>query len=109
MANIFQSDKSAISVAFQDDVIELARFRETTDNAHADLEILTGHRRLGTDLSGGHFNILLLKSANHITSSKRSTGHTHRIEPEAHREFSFAKDEDIRNARNALQIVANVN
>src|SRR5271155_1467162 len=66
VTHVFQTDQRAVRVALEDDVVELSGFRETADGAHADLEILAGHRRLGTDLSGGDFDVLLLKSVDYI-------------------------------------------
>src|ERR1700676_423993 len=45
-ANVLQTDKRAIGIALEDDVLELTGFGKAADSAHADLEILAGHRRL---------------------------------------------------------------
>src|ERR1700676_4082263 len=45
-ANVLQTNKRAIGIALEDDVLELTGFGKAADSAHADLEILAGHRRL---------------------------------------------------------------
>src|SRR5208337_3317768 len=77
VADIAQTDESAIGIALEDDVIELTGFRKTADGADADLELLAGKSRLRTDLSGGDFNVLLLQSAHHIVGGKGTAGHAH--------------------------------
>src|SRR5450631_273510 len=103
-----QTDESAIGITLQDDVIELSGFRKTADGADADLELLAGESGLGTDLSGGYFDVLFLESADHIVGGESATGHAHGIEPQAHGVFAFAEDEDVGHTGNTLQAVADV-
>ena len=109
VADIFQANQRAIGIAFEDDVIELSGFGKAADGANADLEILAGHGGLGSDLSGGDFDVLLAESSYHIVGGEGAAGHADGIEPEAHGIFSFAEDEDVGHAGNALQGVANIN
>ena len=62
VANVPQADERAIGIALQDDVVELSGFGKTADGADADLKLLAGKRRRGADLSGGDFNVLLLRA-----------------------------------------------
>jgi hypothetical protein len=108
VADIFQADQSAIGIALEDDVIELRGFGKTADGANADLELLAGNRGLGADLSGGDFDVLLLESIDHIVGGEAAAGHADGIEPETHGVFALAEDEDVGNAGNALQRVADI-
>src|SRR6202163_4924377 len=108
MANVLQTNKRAIGIALQDDVIELSGFGKAADSAHADLEILAGHRRLGTNLPGGDFNVLFRERANHIVGGKKTASHANGVEPQAHGIFTFAEDQDIGDAGNTLQGVADI-
>src|SRR5208282_2639968 len=80
----------------------------TADGADADLELLAGDRGLGTDLPGGDFDILFLKSADHIVGGESTAGHANGIEPQAHGKLAFAEDDDVGHAGNTLQAVADV-
>src|SRR6266478_9530886 len=80
-ANVLQTNKRAIGIALEDDVIELTGFGKTADSAHADLEILAGHRWLGTNLSGSAFNVLFPESADHIGSGKGRASHANGVKP----------------------------
>jgi hypothetical protein len=109
MAHILEADQSAIGIALEDDVIELRRFGKTPHGAHADLEIAVRDGRLGADLSGGDFDVLLLERIDHIICGKRTASHADWIKPEAHGILALAEDDDVGDAGNALQSVANVN
>src|SRR5208282_3595615 len=106
--DVAQVNERPIGIALQDDVIELRGFGETADGADADLELLAGDRRLGADLSGGDFDVLLLESADHIVGGKGTAGHAYGIEPQAHGVLAFAEDFDVGHAGYTLKVVADI-
>ena len=64
--HIFHAYQCPIGVSFKDDVLELSRFTETADGAHADLISLSRLRGRLPDLSGGHFDVLFGERVNRI-------------------------------------------
>ena len=108
MAHVAQADERAVVIAFQDDVVELGGLGETADGANADLKLLAGNGGLGTDLSGGDFDVLLLEGVDCVVRGQAASRHAHGIEPETHRVLALAEDEDFGYAGNAFQAIAHI-
>src|SRR5208282_4123352 len=109
MPHIFQPDQRAIGIALENDVVELSRFGKTSHGAHADLELLPGHRRLGADLSRRNFDVLLAQRIHHVIRGKSAPRHPPRIEPQPHRVLALAKKNDVGHSRHPLEVVAHIN
>src|SRR5271166_6998692 len=106
---ISEPNESSVGIAFEDDVIELIGFRETPDDADAHLEVLPGHCGLRAHAAGGHFDVLFREGVDDIVRSKRAASETNRVEPKAHGILALSKDQDIGDAGDAFETVADVN
>ena len=109
VTDIPEANERAVGIALEDDVVELRRFRQAADGADADLKLLAGRSGLRTDLSSGDLDVLLGESIDHIVGGEGAPCQAHGIEPQAHGVFALAEDDDIGDAGNALQAVADVN
>src|SRR5258708_2243303 len=109
MPDIFQADQRAIRVRLKNNVVELRRLTQAADGAHADLVLLSGHRRLLADLSRRDFDVLLRERIHHVRRSQCSSRHPHRIQPKAHRVFALAEHDHVGDSRNTLDRVLPLN
>ena len=80
-------------------------FGQPARRAHADLIRLPGRRGRSADLSGGDLHVLLAQRVDDIAGRQSAAGELVRIEPQAHRELALAEDDDVADARHALELV----
>ena len=98
----------AVCAGLDDDVLELADFGQASGGAHAELVHLICRRRLRADRAGGDLHVLLAQRVGHVAGRQAAAGQPVRIEPQPHREAALAEDDDVADARHALQRVADV-
>ena len=107
-AHILEPDQSSIGIRFENDVFKLRGLTQPPDGAHADLKLLSSFDWRLSYLPGGDFHILFLQGIDHVARGEAATCHAHWIQPQTHRIFAFAEDDDVGNSRHALQRVLHV-
>ncbi len=103
-----QNDSVGVGAVFEDDVFKLPGIIETAYDADDHLEVLF---RIGgrlTELAGSDFDVLLSKGVGYVESREAAGGEAIGIEPEAHRVFALAKDDDGTHAGNAFERVGDI-
>src|SRR6185437_10141619 len=89
-------------------VLKLFRIAQPSHGAHADLVGLVGGCRRLSHLSRRHLDVLLAQRRRYVRGGKAARRHAHRIKPQPHGIFAFAKDYDIAYALNALDSITHV-
>ena len=81
---------------------------EPAARADAQLVHLIGGRRRVADAAGGDLHVLLAQRVDDVAAGDAAAGQLAGIEPQAHRELALAEDDDVADARHALERVADV-
>ena len=107
-ADVAYAHERAVLTRVHDDVFEFAHLGQAAGRAHAELVHLVFGRGLRADRARGHLHVLFAQRIGDVARRQASSGETVRIEPQPHRKAALAKDDDVRDARHALQAVAHV-
>ena len=92
----------------EDDVVELLGIGEAADDADGDLKVLLGVGGRLAELAGGDFDVLLGESVGDVEGGEAAGGEPGGIEPDAHGVLALAEDDDVADAGDALERVADV-
>jgi len=98
----------AVWSILDDEAEKLFGARKTSERTDAHLIRLVAVRRWLTDRTGGDLNVLILKRLRNIGCREAVIGEFARIEPESHRIFAFAEDDDVADALDTLDLVLEI-
>jgi hypothetical protein len=107
-ADVLDPDHGAGFALPDDDVLELLGRDEAARGAHRVGEFLVLGRRCGADLAGGRLQVLLLDRVDDVRGGKAQLGELVGPEPDPHSVVRPAEEIHLRDARNAQQLVAQV-
>ena len=88
-----------------DDVLEFTRGRKPADDSQRDLEVLLGIGGRPSQLARRNLHVLFLERGNYVRRGKLPLRQTVGVQPDAHRVFALAEDDDIADAGYALERV----
>ena len=104
-SDVAHPNERAVATALHDDPLELFHLGQATLRADTQLIALgLRHRRL-TDAASRHLDVLLAQRVHNIAGRQPAAGKTVGIEPQAHRVLALAEDNDVADARDALDRV----
>ena len=72
---------------------------------NGDQEVALFRQRLGAKLTGGDLHVLLLHRRHYVRSGQTAGSYLVRIQPDAHRVFTRAKNLDLTHAGQTRQLV----
>ena len=106
--NVLQAHDRAVRVGTDDDLAELLRRLEPPLRPHRIGQLLPLRGGLGADLAGGIHGALLLDGLVDVGHGYPEIGEQVRLDPDAHRVVAGAEDQDLADARNAVERVVDV-
>jgi hypothetical protein len=106
--HVAQAHRRAVGVGADDDVLELARFREAALGGDGVDQLLPLLRGRLADLAGGELRVLLVDGARHVRGGELQLRKAVGLEPHTHRVVLGTENLHVGRARHALQLVEHV-
>ncbi len=100
--------QAAVGRRAQDEILEVFWRRQPSGGVDAHLVGLPAVGRGMADRAGGDLDVLLGQGVDDVLGVQIVVGETLRVDPQAHRVLALAEDDYVADARNALEIVADV-
>src|SRR5215207_5210077 len=107
-SHILDPDNGSGTRLTNDDVFEFFRRDQTAGRAESFSELLILRRRRSTNFSCGSLKVLLFDGANDVGRREPQLGEAIGFDPDAHPVVSAAKQIDLRNTRNAKDLIAQI-
>ena len=103
--DVLHAHERAVGRALQDDVVEFHRIGQPSGGADADLKGLSRARRLLSDGTRRHLDVLLAQRLHDFAGRDVAAGEAIGIEPQAHGVAADAEDDHVADAGHALELV----
>src|SRR5215216_468307 len=107
-SHVLDPDNGSGARLTNDDVFEFFRCDQTAGRAESFSELLILWCRRSANFSRGSLKVLFFDRANNVGRREPQLGEAIRFDPDAHAVVSAAKEIDLRNTRNAKDLIAQI-